>query len=92
MGITLKMRGKPFEAHPMRPTVKKLLDFLNKAPVDEIFTLASVAQRSGVAFSTLRSCNSYLAGLAGFTEKVGGVRYYGHPKAIAELRRQVAAE
>lgn len=93
MAITLKLNGRPFDLHPARPTEAKIKALLDKAPADEILTTADLSCRLNSSRLTLRRNSAeYGAGLPAYTATVGHNRYWGNPKAIAELLRQVKHE
>jgi len=83
----LKLNGKPFNLKPASPTETKLLHFLSRAPVDEIYTIPELSKKTGCARCSIERCEA----LAEFTTLLGPRRYWGNPKAIAELRRQAGA-
>lgn len=84
MGIRLKLGGKPFSLTQPKPSVVVIKKFLDAAATDEIFTSQSLKDTAKVS-----NFDVYVSDLAEYTQKLGRVRYWGHPKAIAELRRQV---
>lgn len=83
----LKLNGKPFQLHPTPPSVLKLTAALDKCPADELYLSADLA-KLGVSAN---SVGTYSNLIPTYTCIVGKLRYYGNPKAIAELRKQVAA-
>jgi hypothetical protein len=90
MAIQLKMEGKLFSMARPKPTVVALQKFLDAAPADEIFTPSLLAPAVKINFKTLTSGDLHGAPeLQPYTSRVGNYRYWGNPKAIAELRRQV---
>ena len=88
--VRLKLDGKEFSLWRTNPTHTKLKDFLDKAAVDELYTGRELARKTGVASSTVSDYAKGFVDVFGgdYTEKSGSVRYWGNPKAIAELRRQ----
>jgi hypothetical protein len=88
----LKVNGTTFNPHPPTPTQSKLISLLDKAPVDELYTPAELARRLGCSVCTF---SDYMPRPgdphAPYTAKVRHNRYWGNPKAIAELIRQVGA-
>ena len=87
MAITLKLNGKAFDLNTPSPTETKLKAFLDKAPADEIYTVSELCRRAGIGSSTLGRYRT-----AEYSAIVGKSRYWGNPKAIAELLRQVKHE
>jgi hypothetical protein len=86
--VVLKLGGKPLDLSPKHPVFDKLRTFLDKAPADEVFTkdqLTIFCSMGTAAFDRARPI------LAEYTTLCAGVRYWGNPAAIAELRRQVGA-
>lgn len=85
MAVTLKLNGGPLVvALPSKDVARKFFD----SKPGEVFTLAYLATALNIAETTLKTA---LIGMRECTYKIGATRYYGHPKAIAELRRQVSA-
>jgi hypothetical protein len=82
----LKLNGKVLDLNPPSPSVVKLQGFLDAAAPDELFTCDELAKRAGVAVATIRS-HAKIADA--YRHKAGAAMYYGHPKAVAELRRQM---
>ena len=87
MAITLKLNGKAFDLNAPSPAETKLKAFLDKAPADEIYTLLEICRRAGIGSSTLGRYRP-----AEYSAIVGKYRYWGNPKAIAELLRKVKHE
>lgn len=95
--IALKLNGKPLDLNPVIPaSILKIRGFLEKAPADELFENRDFAAKMNVAVSTLgRAATAYAEHVNGFTHSVRLYgqpqrRFWGNPKAIAELRRQTA--
>jgi hypothetical protein len=88
--VKIKLDGKPFTLRQDPPAIKALVTHLDKAPADEVFTPAGLAQRSGMH---IRTINGYSTNplLASYTTKNGALRYFGNPKAIVALREQIEA-
>ena len=83
--ITLKFNGKAFS--PVSP-LKKVIQYLDSCPHDEIFDHYEVSERLGLPRRYIG--DRYIkGGLERHAAKAGGRLYVGHPKAIAELRRQM---
>jgi hypothetical protein len=86
MAIILKLNGKPFDLCHPRPTEVKIRAFLDQAPADEIFKIEG-------SQLNMKACGKeYAESLPTYTARVGGARYWGNPKAIAELLRRVKNE
>ncbi len=86
--VALKLNGKPLDLNPPLPTSERISAFLSKAPADELFRSYDIAECLKIHQSAFLNERAYRE-LTGFTYKVGPKRYWGHPKAIAELRRLV---
>lgn len=86
--MVLKLNGKPFSLHTEAPTTITVRKTLDKAPPDELFTTQELLKRAGVGRSSLVRGS----GFDTYRLKVGPKVYWGHPKAIAELKKQVARE
>lgn len=88
--ITLKLDGKPLSLVRTPPSLVKMSTFLKSAPTDELFSaqeLARVLKLSHHGMNEMRFTQA--PELVDCTFKIGNTRYWGHPKAIAELKRQV---
>lgn len=79
----LKLNGKPFRVNG-EGVIRR---FLDKSPHDELFTSAELQSRTGSVHVKDRASK-----LPPYTFKVGVIRYWGNPKAIAALKAQVANE
>lgn len=81
----LKLDGKPFVKEKLTPEEQRIMDFLNKAGDNEIFSRQELIHRG---FST-----QALTRNATLWEKVSRVwqqrRYYGNPKAIVAFDKEV---
>lgn len=94
--VALKLNGKPLELHPPPRPMTDLKAILDKSKPDEIFTGEELAPRIGIKAKTLRErAPEYLRSIPGYSITIRNdaghtVRYWGHPKAIAELKRQTA--
>lgn len=86
--VVLKVNGVAFSLRTVTESEKKLIDFFSRAPADDVFLPESLPRATGISRNVIdrhfRSGNLS----ADFTAKVGKRRYYGNPKAIAELKRQ----
>ena len=90
--VKLKLNGKVFEKH-LSPLTIKVKAFLDKSPADEIFTIQEMALRVGVDPTSIRYANFYNSPtLKDYNVKANTNRYWGNPKAIAELMRQIENE
>lgn len=94
--VTLKLNGKPLELNPPSRSMLDLKATLDKSKPDEIFTSRELAPRIGLKAKTLADrATEYLHSIPGYSITVRNgaghnIRYWGHPKAIAELKRQTA--
>jgi hypothetical protein len=88
--ITLKVGGKVFDPNPPSPKLLAIVAYLDKKPADELMTGDQLA-------AALKTSRQYVDDLSrhprmsNYQQKTGKCRYFGNPKAIAELRRQVGA-
>ena len=90
--VKLKLNGKVFEKH-LSPLTIKVKAFLDKSPADEIFTIQEMALRAGVDPTSIRVCSFFGSPeLKDYNVKANTNRYWGNPKAIAELMRQIENE
>jgi hypothetical protein len=87
---TLKLGGRPFTLRQLPPGVVKIKSWLEAQPKDELRINREVMAASGLASQTL---NEYATRpeLADYRETLSTQRgrVWGHPEAIAELRRQL---
>jgi hypothetical protein len=87
--VRLKLNGKPFDLRPLTPTLEKMRGLLDSSPADELFDTLQLSKLVGKSVKSLRSDNAtFVDPLPEYTARVGTKRYWGNPKAIAELRRQ----
>lgn len=87
--MALKLNGKPLVLRPESPIIGEIKKLLDKAPADELFTVQEVARKLGSGYHYV-SDQSNREELAAYTLRVGKVRYWGHPRAIVELKKQVS--
>ena len=88
--MILKVNGKPFSLHPTPPGVLKVVNFLTKAPQDELFLTDDLAHKCNLSPDTMRCSNwPKQKALEGYTAVVGKMRYWGNTAAITELLKQV---
>jgi hypothetical protein len=85
--VALKLNGKPLDLTPKSSRVDALKAFLDAAPIDEIFDSATLSKIARVSSSAMHDAKERLAI---YSLLLGRNRYWGHPKAIAELKRQTA--
>lgn len=94
--VLLKCNGKPLELNAPSLPLSNLKALLDKGKHDEVFIGEDIAQRIGIKPKTLRAlAGEYSRSMPGYSTKVRNgrghiIRYWGHPKAIAELERQVS--
>ena len=88
----LKLNGKPFDAKALTPALQRFVDKFSELPTDEVFTSQGLAARWKMNFFTFGTNMRFAAGaLKSYRYKNGKDFIWGHPKAIAEYRRQVEA-
>lgn len=85
----LKLGGRPLDLNPLPPSAVKLKAFLDKAPADELFTTADLAAKTRIP--VLAQNPNLFKMLDAYRSKLGNRMLWGNPRAIAELKRQVAA-
>lgn len=73
---------------PVPPHVQKIMNLLDKLPMAELLTSAELSERLGADVHGGRA-NSCLA-LRPYREKVDNKAFWGSPKSIAQLRKQLA--
>lgn len=83
----LKLNGRPLQLKQEPGAVRKVIALLDKSPEDEVFLTADVIQKSGVS-STSLSTAVRTGSLNNHSALVGKHRYWGNPRAIAELVKQ----
>jgi hypothetical protein len=86
----LKLNGKPLELRPARPTETQISNFLDNAPADELYLAQDLAKKAHVGSSSLTPSSWCGDLLRRYSARIGKLRYWGNPKAIAELLKQVA--
>ena len=86
--VSLKLNGKPLVLNDASPCTKKLVSFLNSTPADELFTAQELCRKGGFSLNTVKNVG-LMDEFKDLSLKAGRIRYWGSPKAIAELRRQV---
>jgi hypothetical protein len=86
--VVLKLNGKPLQLHPPTPTEVKIKGFLDKAPTDELYSSTELAKKAGVARSMVCDTGNRDQ-FKGYSARLGQIRYWGNPKAIIELLKQV---
>jgi len=84
--VVLKLGGKPL-AEQGAPAVKRIAAWLNQQAHDDLFSITDVSNAIGIPRRTVRDA-AHSSELRDCTHLIWGVRYLGHPKAIAEARRQ----
>jgi hypothetical protein len=85
--VPLKLNGRTLCLHKEKPSIVAVRQFLQKAPADELFTADEVARRAFLNHDQVRRIARDLDD--DITHRVGCIRYFGSPKAIAALRKQV---
>ena len=86
----LKLNGKPFVLRPPSSIVGKIKDALDRSPADEIYTGGQVAAKANLGHSSVSDHGAH-ADLRSYTQRSGNFRYWGNPKAITDLRKQLEA-
>lgn len=86
--MVLKLNGKPLDLSPKSPGVEAVRLFLDKLPQDEVLTTDVLVKRAKTSSST---CTKAKQNMAGYSLVVGRNCYWGHPKAIQALKKQVIA-
>lgn len=81
----LKLDGQPFTPK-LAPRIV-IQKFLSESPADEVFTSRNLAEKTGLMQQQVK--DSVQAIWPDFHCIVARTRYWGNPKAIKELRRQV---
>jgi hypothetical protein len=84
---SLKLDGKIFSPRSPTKSILKVLAVLEQLPPDELLTTKALLGRCNVARSTVD--HAVDVNFSEFSTIVGRVRYWGNPKAIKELLRQV---
>jgi hypothetical protein len=89
----LKLNGKPLDLNAPTPALLKIKDFLDRSAKDDVFTLAHMKAAAGVGECTLRDFSADQR-FAPYSMSYGRHRqlHFGHPSAIAELKRMVGAK
>lgn len=90
--IKLKLNGKGFDLKNAGGVMMRLQAFLDAAPTDELFDSMELAQRVETDRNNLTSGSiARNPKLSAYSARIGSARYWGNPKAIAELKRQTQA-
>lgn len=90
--MPLKLDGKPFELNPLSNLRARALEFLKKAPSDEIYSSSEMNNQLGVGQTYVQHylCND--PKFADYTCRIRSKRYFGNSKAILALRKQIENE
>lgn len=88
--MALKLNGKPLDLSPKSPATDALRAWLDKAPQDEVFTGDVLSEKVKICRTSSLGRAKDLLGDK-YTLVIRGTRYWGHPKAIQALRKQVSA-
>lgn len=85
----LTINGKEaFSLRRTRPVFIKIKEYLDKAPHGNIDDNQTFMKKLDISKdSTTHAASSEM--FVDYTEKIGTIRYWGHPKAIAQLRLQL---
>ncbi|MGA7887643.1 MAG: hypothetical protein WCA44_18060 [Acidobacteriaceae bacterium] len=84
--VPLKLNGKAFDPKAAAAPAERIRALLDGAPADELFSQAELVRKLSIAQSLASGAS---APLAAYTATAGRRRYWGNPRAIAELRRQL---
>lgn len=84
----MKLDGKPLDIRKLAASKESLIRMLDGAPTDEIFSNVELAKKFGVDSSCI---NKYAKDLQDYTVTLATARYWGNPKAIRELDKQLKA-
>ena len=86
-GFKVNGSKKSESTSPVPPRVQKLIKYLDKIPLNDLFTTMDLALRTGSGISG--SFTNHPA-LAPYREIVDAKLFWGSPKSIAKLRAQLA--
>lgn len=85
--MTLKLNGKPFVKDTVSPAQQRVIDWLMKAPADEIFSMSEIVEKRNVGKDSLKKVATIAPDI---THVWRARRYFGNPKAIAAFVKQVS--
>ena len=85
---TLTLDGKPLNLKPVSPSLEKVRAFLESLKDDELVTTPVLSERTGVGLTYVRDMVP-LAPFKGCRHKVSRSLYWGNPRAIAALRKEI---
>lgn len=88
----LKLNGKPFDPHAPGPVVRAVIAWLDKSPVDEIFTVDVIAKNVGASPHTVQQYGRSPHLAAYRCGQRGSGIVWGNPKAIAEYKKLTGAK
>jgi hypothetical protein len=94
---TLKLNGKPLSFASKRPSLERLISFLEKLPSDEVLSAPEILKRNICGRDLLMRAardNERIAPYR-FLMPIGtglGFYVFGSPKAIAAVRKQAEKE
>lgn len=88
MAFPAKTKRAGKDTHPLRPQVKRIMDFLDASEPLEVFSTQELVERMGISEGGCKWQDSYLAD---YREKVDGKMFWGSPSSIKQLREQLEA-
>lgn len=83
--MSLKLDGKPFVKEKLTPEAQRIMDFLNKAGDNEIFSRQELITR-GFSIQVLARNHDIWKKVSRIWQQR---RYYGNPKAMAAFDKEV---
>lgn len=91
--MVLKLNGKPLVLNPASPTLEALKRFLDKSSAEDLFDFWQLKEKTGVGRTFLKNTAAADPQMSPYTHivRINGTltRFWGHPRAIAELKKQV---
>jgi hypothetical protein len=88
--MTLRLDGKPLCLRPLSPTAERIRSLLDSLPATSLLTTAQLQQKIGAGETAVHRASKTLADYREPVNTNRGVSiYWGNPKAIAELRKEL---
>jgi hypothetical protein len=83
----LKLNGKPIDVLSLKSDRESLLRFLDSSDADELFSKSELEKRG----YTRSQLEKWATNETRYSCKIGQTRYWGNPKALRELDKQLKA-
>ncbi len=90
--MPLKLDGKKFEINPMCEPLRKIFEVLDVSPHDELYSSEELNRKIGCGPTYVQHHVTNDPRFAAYSFRIKMRRYFGHPKAILALRKQIENE